>query len=171
MRTHACFIVVGVDRSHAARAALDFALDEALAHGCAVEVVTSWLLSSPYDGMDRARTIGEGRQAAAAAQDLIVRAALDERSQGPVVSQTVVHQEAGRALVERAEGARMLVVGSARRGAVTRAVLGSVSEYCVRHAPAPVVVVAAPERLRHRNRSEIQTPAEQEPAWTVGGRP
>lgn len=170
MSTQAGFIVVGVDRSPAARAALDFALDEGLTHGWAVEVVTSWLLSSPYDGMDRARTLEEGHQAAAAAQDSVVRAALADRAERPLVSQTVVHQDAGRALVERAEGARMLVVGSARKGAVTRAVLGSVSEYCVRHAPAPVVVVAVAERLRHRDLGELQTAAEQEPAWTVGGR-
>lgn len=156
MSRHAGFIVVGVDHSRAARAALAFALDEGLAHGCAVEVVTAWLWSSPYEGMDHVRTLEEGQQAAAAVQDAALRAALADRPERPVVSQTVVHEDAGHALVERAEGARMLVVGSARMGAVKRAVLGSVSEYCVRHAPAPVVVLADAERVRHRTSREIQ---------------
>jgi nucleotide-binding universal stress UspA family protein len=157
MSTHESFIVVGVDHSRAAVDALAFALDEGVAHGCAVEVVTAWLWSSPYEGMDEVGTIEEGNQAAAAVQDSALGEALAGRPDGPVVSQTVVHQDAGQALVERSEGARMLVVGSARKGAVSRAVLGSVSEYCVRHAPAPVFVLADAERVRHRTTREIQT--------------
>jgi nucleotide-binding universal stress UspA family protein len=37
------------------------------------------------------------------------------------------------------------VVGSAHKGAVRRALLGSVSEYCVRHAKCPVVVIPVSE--------------------------
>jgi nucleotide-binding universal stress UspA family protein len=156
MNTHEGFIVVGVDHGHAAVGALEFALDEAMAHGCAVEVVTAWLWSSPYEGMDHATSIAECRLAAAAAQDAALGDALEGRLERPAISQVVVHEDAGRALVERAEGARMLVVGSARKGAMKRAVLGSVSEYCLRHAPAPVVVVADAEVLRHRGVSEIE---------------
>ena len=150
------FIVVGVDQSAAARVALEFALDEGLAHGCAVECVTAWLWTSPYDGMNHVTSIPEGRQVAAAVQERELQRALDTYVQRPVISRTVVHQHAGRALVERAEGARMLVVGSARKGTVARTVAGSVSEYCVRHAPAPVVVVAAADRLQHRSVGEIE---------------
>jgi nucleotide-binding universal stress UspA family protein len=49
-------------------------------------------------------------------------------------------------LVDRARGARTLVVGSRGRGAVRSALLGSVALHCVTHAPCAVVVVhdAAP---------------------------
>lgn len=145
-------VVVGLDDSPAALEALAFALDEGVAHGWAVEVVTAWLWSSSYDGMDEVGTIAQGQHAATAFQDEVLREALDARSDRPLISRTVVHDDAGRALVERAEGADLLVVGSGRKGAVMRTVLGSVSEYCVRHAPAPVVVVALPETLAHSGR-------------------
>ncbi len=149
------FIVVGVDQSTAARAALEFALDEGLAHGCAVECVTAWLWTSPYDGMNHVTSIPEGRQVAAAVQERELQRAFNTYDQRPT-SPNRRHQHAGKALVERAEGARMLVVGSARKGTVARTVAGSVSEYCVRHAPAPVVVVAAADRLQHRSVGEIE---------------
>lgn len=44
-------------------------------------------------------------------------------------------------LVEEAQDALMLVVGSGRKGILARAFLGSSSAYCVRHATVPVVVV------------------------------
>ena len=160
MNTREGFIVVGVDHSRPAVGALEFALDEAMAHGCAVEVVTAWLWSSPYEGMDHVTSIAEGQRIAAAVQDRALRDVLEGRVERPAISQVVVHEDAGRALVERAEGARMLIVGSARKGAMKRAVLGSVSEYCLRHAPAPVVVVADAEAHRHRGRlGAIETAA------------
>lgn len=150
------FIVVGVDQSPAARAALEFALEEGIAHGYAVEIVTAWLWTSPYDGMNHVTSIPEGRQVAGAVQEAALQRVSDTGGQRPVISQTVVHQHAGEALVERAEGARMLIVGSGRKGKVARTVAGSISEYCVRHAPAPVVVVAAADRLQHRSAGEIE---------------
>jgi nucleotide-binding universal stress UspA family protein len=159
MTAHAGIVVVGVDHTHAARAALELALEEGVAHGCAVEVVTAWLWTSPYDGMNKVTSVAEGQRVAAAVQDRALQSALDGRTHPPVISRTVVHQHAGRALVERSEGARMLVVGSARKGSVARAVLGSVSEYCVRHAPVPVVVVAEPGGVDRPDRSLVPTRA------------
>ena len=66
----------------------------------------------------------------------------------PDVIQTVVHDYAGRVLVARAEGATALVVGAGSLGATSTKMLGSVSEYCVRHSPVPVVVVPEPELRR-----------------------
>ena len=40
-------------------------------------------------------------------------------------------------------GARAIVIGSRGRGGLTRALLGSVSDYVVRHAPCTVVVTRA----------------------------
>ncbi|XP_022146073.1 universal stress protein PHOS32-like [Momordica charantia] len=46
--------------------------------------------------------------------------------------------------VER-HGASMLVVGSHGYGAIKRALLGSVSDYCARHAPCTVAIVKNPK--------------------------
>jgi nucleotide-binding universal stress UspA family protein len=148
--------VVGVDDSSGSRAALDFALREGLAHGDSVEVVTAWRWSSPYDGVQRASTEDAARDATAAMQDALVQEALDRLPDRPRVSQIVVHDYSGKALVTRSDGARMLVVGSGRKGALSRGLLGSVSEYCVRHAPVPVTVVPDPLRTVHTPAPEIE---------------
>jgi nucleotide-binding universal stress UspA family protein len=46
-----------------------------------------------------------------------------------------------RGLIDASGDADRLVVGSRGRGAVAAAMLGSVSQACVRHARCPVVVV------------------------------
>lgn len=58
----------------------------------------------------------------------------------------VVEGPAGPAICALAEevGAAAIVIGSRGRGGLKRALLGSVSDHVVRHAPCPVVVVHAP---------------------------
>lgn len=52
-------------------------------------------------------------------------------------------ESAGEAILEAAaaEGADMIVVGTHARGGLGRLLLGSVSEYVIRHASVPVLVV------------------------------
>jgi nucleotide-binding universal stress UspA family protein len=47
-------------------------------------------------------------------------------------------------ILERSEGADLLVVGSRGRGGFKGLLLGSVSAQCVQHATCPVVVVKTP---------------------------
>lgn len=70
------------------------------------------------------------------------------------IEQHVVEGHAGPAICELAAelGVSLIVVGSHGKGFLARTVLGSVSEYVVRHAPCPVLVVhrhdvAAPDNL------------------------
>lgn len=49
----------------------------------------------------------------------------------------------GPALVDRARGCALLVLGTHGRGALSRALAGSVSTYCTAHATCPTVVVPA----------------------------
>ena len=56
---------------------------------------------------------------------------------------TVLGGYPARCLVERANAATILVVGSRGHGAFASVALGSVSQRCVEHATCPVVVVKA----------------------------
>jgi nucleotide-binding universal stress UspA family protein len=62
---------------------------------------------------------------------------------GAKVEQSVVQGDPGVVLCEQADalGADVVVVGSRGRGALKRALLGSVSTYVVHNAPCPVLVV------------------------------
>jgi len=113
-------IVVGIDGSEPSRRALRWAVSEALKWDADLTVVHAWRFgSSPTDPLvpqDAIRRVG------AAAQHL-----LDD--------EVAFAREAG------AEAAGSLVFASRGRGAVGAALLGSVSQACVRRARCPVVVV------------------------------
>ena len=63
------------------------------------------------------------------------------------VTALVRQGHAAQALLEAAAKADLLVVGSRGHGGFAEALLGSVSQHCVQHAPCPVVIVrGAPAR-------------------------
>lgn len=147
-------IVVGVDGSAGSKAALAFALREGLARGSSVEVVTTWLMGPAISDIATATTVEEEQAKAKEIQDATLAQVLAEFDERPTVSQVVLQNYGGHALVEAAHDAAMLVVGNSRKNLVARALLGSVSEYCVRHAKVPVVVVPDPARLEAEAVSE-----------------
>jgi nucleotide-binding universal stress UspA family protein len=57
------------------------------------------------------------------------------------VTRKVVGDRAARALVQAARGAQMLVVGSSGQGELPGMHIGSTTNYCVHHAPCPVMVL------------------------------
>jgi nucleotide-binding universal stress UspA family protein len=142
-------IVVGVDDSDQAAAALRWALTEGALRGTTVEVVHAW--SPPVSALPFGATLvipvdEAAIDAAARAQvDEMVDAALaDMDAQPPAVLSTILPGAPATTLVEVSEGADLLVVGSHGRSGISRLVLGSVALACVNHAPCPVVVVRAP---------------------------
>jgi nucleotide-binding universal stress UspA family protein len=144
-------IVVGVDGSSGAAAALTFALTEGWERGCTVEVVTAWLGGAQPEGTPDSDELAEGRTRVHRMQGDVVARCLEQRGEEvPDLVRVVVHDYAGRVLVARAEKASMVVVGSGSPSSASHQVLGSVAEYCVRHAPVPIVIVPAPARLERR---------------------
>jgi len=140
-------IVVGVDDSASARAALRFALEEGLARGVAVEVVTTWVLDGSIRDRITEKMLADEAHVVRLRQDQILREVTDGMPALPRISQVVLHDAGGGPLVEAAKDAALLVVGSGRKNLLARVMLGSVSEYCVRHARVPVVVVPEPPAL------------------------
>jgi nucleotide-binding universal stress UspA family protein len=154
-------IVVGVDDSEQAATALRWALAEAVLRGSSVEVVHAW--SPPLSALPFGATlvvpVDEGAIDAAARTQLddMVADALaqigapsdpgesgDAGRARPDIQITVLPGSPATTLVEVAEDADLLVVGSHGRTGLGRLVLGSVAMACVQHAHCPVVVVRTP---------------------------
>lgn len=137
-------IVVGVDGSAGARDALRFALEEARLRRAAVRVVAAWHVPLaayggtfvPPDPALVAQLEPEARRAAE-------RALEDAGDLASGVDVEVVVREGApaRILLEEADHADLLVVGSRGLGGFRGLLLGSVSQQCAHHAPSPVVIV------------------------------
>lgn len=134
-------IVVGVDGSGGGRLALRWAREQARARSATLEVIHCWSHppTVPLPGVPVTDP---------AEMNEIARRTLDEvlRGEGLVADGTtanaiLVEGSPGPVLTEAARGAALLVVGSRGRGGFAGLLLGSVSQYCVHHAPCPVVVV------------------------------
>ena len=132
-------IVVGVDGFEASSAALRWAIHQAKLTGAVVEAVTAWHVP-PSSGLVSVTDMPDYQDDA--------RIVLIEAIAGTCtidadveVHPRVVEGRAGPVLVEAAEGADLLVVGNRGHGGLAEALLGSVGQYCVRHAPCPVVIM------------------------------
>jgi nucleotide-binding universal stress UspA family protein len=139
-------IVVGVDNSDGAKAALAFAYEEARLREATLRAVHAWQFGYiGYTGLEGAvpamgGDIRELRAAAAAALDATLREAIPDA--GDVkIEQRVVEGTAGAALVDESQHADLLVVGSRGHGGFAQLLLGSVSQQCAHHAACPVVIV------------------------------
>jgi nucleotide-binding universal stress UspA family protein len=140
-------IVVGVDDTEAARAALFLAMREATRRGIALDVVTAWT-AHPFPGDDDGVSHAESDRAHAQdVQDLAVADALRGMSCSPTLSRQVVEGDAASVLLTLARRAAYLVVGAGRGAIGEPGVLGSVAAQCVRAARCPVLVVPRPPAI------------------------
>ncbi|MCW2755848.1 MAG: Universal stress protein [Marmoricola sp.] len=156
-------IVVGVDDSAGARAALRFAFDEGLKLDAPVIVVTTWLLGFARRTITTRRVHDEALEARHV-QDEQISLVLDSLDGVPEFTQVVVNDVGGPTLIDVAREAMLLVVGRGRQDPLSRAFLGSVSEFCVRHSPVPVVIVPDPSR-RDEASAESRTSLAESGSW------
>jgi nucleotide-binding universal stress UspA family protein len=136
-------IVVGVDGSPSSLDALRWAVEQARTRDATVDAVACWQYP-----------VATGWTVPIAAdEDLaaITRKVLDDSIAAatdpgrPVgIRARVVEGGPAPCLLEAARGAELLVVGSRGHGGFAGALLGSVGQHCVQHAPCPVVVVRHP---------------------------
>lgn len=133
-------IVVGVDGSPASIEALRWALREAGRIEASVVAVHAWndvyAAGAPY-------TVAiDSKMYSDAAHRVLDRAIADVCAEGEAsIERRVVRDGAANAILEAAEGADLLVVGSRGRGGFAGLLLGSVSQQVVHHARCPVVVI------------------------------
>lgn len=139
-------VLLGVDGSPAAEAAVEFAFAEAALRGTGVEALHAWTPwnvpvppspdpSEPYARAPGALADGERR--------LLAEAVAGRRERYPDVPvvETVVRGGAREALIGASAKAGLLVVGARGRGGFTGLLLGSVSQAVLHHAHCPVTVV------------------------------
>jgi len=139
--------VVGIDGSAESRRALAWALEAAREAGATLDVVHVWSWSvATYPGFGVPVTSETITEIGHAAEET-AQAVVDEVV-GPdpdvEVRLAVVEGAPAACLIEAADGADLLVVGSRGRGGFTGLLLGSVSQQCAHHARCPLVIVPSP---------------------------
>ena len=134
-------ILLATDASSASSAATLHAID--LAARLEAQLIVLTVMSTAVRDRDprevRANPVGRRDERTVAVQQVVERA----RAEGARATSLIWDGEPGEAIVEAADAERadLIVVGSHERSAVGRFFLGSVSDYVVRHAKAPVMVV------------------------------
>jgi nucleotide-binding universal stress UspA family protein len=142
-------VVLGYDGTPHSDAALDWAARYAMTHGRPLLIVHAAGIPTAYDSFTG---IQENRRDLRQLGEQTVEAAVPrvhDLAPGLTVETRVALGNAHQVLLESAEGAHLLVVGSRGRGAFASLLLGSVSVDMSAHAPCPVVVVR-PEQDRAR---------------------
>ena len=139
-------IVVGVDHSEGAKAALRFALEEARFRQASLRAVHAMARSVSYGLrwlVDVSADPSRGRGSWSSNVDQRCRADGDDVE----IERRVVEGAPGAVLVDESRDADLLVVGSRGHGGFAGLLLGSVSQQCAHHAECPVVIVRAPSGL------------------------
>jgi nucleotide-binding universal stress UspA family protein len=136
-------IVVGIDGSAAADAALAFALEEAKLRQLPLRIVYAWEVPAiEYAGASFMPTPDLASSAEHEADAVLARAAAAVGPDpGIHVETAAVHGHAATVLVEQAQDATLLVVGTRGHGALATLVLGSVSQAVVHHCTVPLAIV------------------------------
>jgi len=140
-------IVVGVDHSPGAKAALVFAEEEARLRGATLRAVHAWQYGYiGYTGLEGqvpilGGDINELHTAAETALAASVREALPDSA--VEIEERAIQGVAASVLVAASRDADLLVVGSRGHGGFAQLLLGSVSQQCAHHAECPVVIVHA----------------------------
>jgi nucleotide-binding universal stress UspA family protein len=131
-------VVVGVDGSEISADAITFAFSFAERHGRELLAIYAWndvgWAELPEQDWDHIRV-----DLAKLLEDQLATHRAEHP--GVHVAQEVAFDAPARTLLQAADGAALVVVGSHGRGVVKRAILGSVSHAVLHHAPCPVAVV------------------------------
>lgn len=138
-------LIVGVDRSEEARAALAWAVEEARLRDeplTAVQVLPAVQVQLAEAGLGADERGRVARTLRVHAERALERIVADTPHEQIVLKQeTLVSGGVAGTLIERAEGTGALVVGRRGGGGFARLVLGSVTQQAAAHARCPVVVV------------------------------
>jgi nucleotide-binding universal stress UspA family protein len=139
-------IVVGIDGSDDSKHALQWAIDEARLRGASLRAVYAWMMPVYATGYGFAPGALIDPIAMNEAASSHLDKTIDEivsNAKDVTVERKAIEGPAAQVLVEEAEGADLLVVGSRGHGGFAGLLLGSISQQCAHHASCPVVIIRA----------------------------
>ena len=138
-------IVVGVDGSPISKVALRWAINQARLTGATVDAVIAWQIPESMTGHAWAALLVEEPGFGVLAEKEMADAISEVAGPDPdvTINPVVVQGWPAEVLLEAAEGADLLVVGSRGRGGFASALLGSVSQNCAHHATCPLLIIRA----------------------------
>jgi nucleotide-binding universal stress UspA family protein len=138
-------IVVGVDGSPISKVALRWAVDQARLTGATVDAVIAWQVPEAMHGNAWAAMLVEEPGFGVLAEKELTEAISEIADPDPdaTINPVVVQGWPAEVLLNAAEGADLLVVGSRGRGGFASTLLGSVSQNCAHHATCPLLIIRA----------------------------
>ena len=145
-------VVVGVDGSPEGEAAIAFGFEAAALRGTRLVAVHAWSDVTVPDFVPMAPA--GGWPVVAADQQLLLAELLagwGEKYPDVPVQRVVTRGRPAHSLLQAAEGAQLVVVGSRGRGRLRGLLLGSTSHALLHHAPCPVVVTRVGDHGRTRS--------------------
>jgi nucleotide-binding universal stress UspA family protein len=146
-------ILVPIDFSEASRAAFDYAIELARSVGASVDVLHVWEVPT-FLAPGSAVVVGASgtslvEMVRTAAEDGLEKFVTDAAARGAKVNEW--RAEPGSPAFAITEAARtaeydLIVIGTHGRTGLSRALIGSVAERVVRHAPCPVLTVRSVQK-------------------------
>ncbi len=137
-------VVVGIDGSPESVTALRWSAEHARCHRLPLELLHAWSLSDTQpDRVDDLFHVTEQRDHSRLEIERLVDGTIDA-GQRRNVTLRFLEGNPVALLLEAAERASLLVVGSRGQGGMARLLLGSTSAACLQHAPCNVAVVPQP---------------------------
>jgi nucleotide-binding universal stress UspA family protein len=140
-------IVVGIDGSPYSRAALRWALDEGARRDCAVHAITiAHTAPVAMAGRPGGSVLAMAVPSATPDQKYLMRLEQTVRDvlgehDDPRLTAELLQGSPPEALCAASNDAQLLVLGSHGHGRLFEAVVGTVAQYCLKHAFCPLVII------------------------------
>ncbi|OBI38735.1 universal stress protein [Mycobacterium colombiense] len=137
------YVLLGTDGSPASELATEIAFDEASRRGTDLVAIHAWSDAAVVEVFDIDWPAVEGEAQRSLAESL---AGWQERYPDVSIHRFVARDRAARHLIDNADAAQLVVVGSHGRGGLSRMLLGSVSNAVLHSVRVPVIVARPPSK-------------------------
>lgn len=135
------YVLLGTDGSPASELATEIAFGEASRRGVDLVAIHAWSDAAVVEVFDIDWPAVEGEAQRSLAESL---AGWQERYPDVSVHRYVARDRAARHLIDKADAAQLVVVGSHGRGGLSRMLLGSVSNAVLHSVRVPIIVARPP---------------------------